>query len=217
MKNNKKLLISLTAIFSVFVIIAVFLMIWFWGDRYGDFRELKQEFDIPDLEGGGSPQGLANYFNGEYEVTTEVTGADGTVTQKTEKKRQNFFFISSYMPKKQPSRVYVVGQETGYIGFVTLKNPDGTPHTGHVGGIAVNRDYLWISSQAEEKDENGKITEVGTVFVAKASGMKPEGSTASLPLIKEIIKKAQNSAKPDADNSITFTSSFNAQGNASFL
>ncbi len=217
MKNNKKLLISLTAIFSVFVIIAVFLMIWFWGDRYGDFRELKQEFDIPDLEGGGSPQGLANYFNGEYEVTTEVTGADGTVTQKTEKKRQNFFFISSYMPKKQPSRVYVVGQETGYIGFVTLKNPDGTPHTGHVGGIAVNRDYLWISSQAEEKDENGKITEVGTVFVAKASGMKPEGSTASLPLIKEIIKKAQNSAKPDADNSITFTASFNAQGNASFL
>ena len=71
MKNNKKLLISLTAIFSVFVIIAVFLMIWFWGDRYGDFRELKQEFDIPDLEGGGSPQGLANYFNGEYEVKTE--------------------------------------------------------------------------------------------------------------------------------------------------
>ena len=219
--KNKKLLISLTAVFSVFVVIAVFLMIWFWGDRYGDFRYLKNEFAIPDLKSGGSPQGLANYYNGEYEVKTEVTAADGTVTEKIEKKNQNFFFISSYMPKingkKQASRVYVVGQETGYIGFVTLKNMDGTPHTGHVGGIAINHDYMWISSQLEEKDENGKITETGTVFVAKASGIKPEGSSASIPFISEIIKKAQSSNEPNADNSITFSSSFNAQGNASFL
>lgn len=219
--KNKKLLISLTAVFTVFVVIAVFLMIWFWGDRYGDFKNLKSEFEIPDLKSGGSPQGLANYYNGEYEVTTEVAGADGAVTEKVEKKKQNYFFISSYMPKlhgeKQPSRVYVVGQDTGYIGFVTLKNIDGTPHTGHVGGIAINHDYMWISSQLEEKDENGKITETGTVFVAKASGLKPEGASAGLSFIQEIIKKAEDSNDPEADNSITFSASFNAQGNASFL
>ena len=84
--KNKKLLISLTAVFSVFVVIAVFLMIWFWGDRYGDFRYLKNEFAIPDLKSGGSPQGLANYYNGEYEVKTEVTAADGTVTERLKRK-----------------------------------------------------------------------------------------------------------------------------------
>lgn len=219
--RNKKLLISLTAIFSVFVVIATFLMIWFWGDRYGDFREMREEFTIPDLESGGSPQGLANYFNGEYEDKKQTVSEDGTVTETTEKKRQNFFFISSYMPKlngkKQASRVYVYGQDTEYIGFVTLKNSDGTPHTGHVGGIAINHDFLWISSQAKETDADGNSEEVGTVFVAKASGVKPEGSTATLPLISEIIYKAQLSADPEADNSITFSSSFNAQGNASFL
>lgn len=219
--KNKKLLVSLTAVFTVFVVIAVFLMIWFWGDRYGDFKNLKSEFEIPDLKSGGSPQGLANYYNGEYEVKTEVAGEDGAVTEKVEKKKQNYFFISSYMPKlhgeKQPSRVYVVGQDTGYIGFVTLKNIDGTPHTGHVGGIAINHDYMWISSQLEEKDENGKITETGTVFVAKASGLKPEGASAGLSFIQEIIKKAEDSNDPEADNSITFSASFNAQGNASFL
>lgn len=56
--KNKKLLISLTAVFSVFVVIAVFLMIWFWGDRYGDFRHLKNEFAIPDLKAEARRRGL---------------------------------------------------------------------------------------------------------------------------------------------------------------
>ncbi len=213
MKRNK-LLIAAVAVFSVAVIISVFLVIWFWGDRYGDFKDLKAEFAIPDLKAGGSPQGLASFHNVEYEVITEVTGEDGTVTQKTEKKKQDFFFISSYMPEvkgqKQASRVYVVGKDTGYVGYVTLKNTDGTPHTGHVGGIALNRDFLWISSQLEETDDNGKITETGTVFVAKRQDDKAT-------LVEEIVKKAANCDNPEADNSITFSAHFDAQGNASFL
>lgn len=220
--KGKKILIAVAAVFSVAVLIAVFLVIWFWGDRYGDFREMRKEFDIPDLKSGGSPQGLANYYNGEYEVevpildgeNNPVLNDDGTPKYTAEKRKQNYFFISSYMPlakgEKQASRVYVTGQDTGYIGYVTLKNPDGTPHTGHVGGIAVNRDYLWISSQLEEKDENGKITETGAVFVAKQSDSKKT-------LIKEIIEKAADCGNPETDNSVTFTSYFNAQGNASFL
>ena len=37
--KHKKLFVSLTAVLTVAVFLAIFLMIWFFGDRYKDFDE----------------------------------------------------------------------------------------------------------------------------------------------------------------------------------
>lgn len=197
--KHKKLFIAATAVFSFITVLAIFLMIWFFGDSYDDFASFDKEVAIPGLKDGAVPQGITTYFNGKYQVQTQ--GEDGTETK--EDKKQHYYFISAYF-KGQPSRIYVVGKTTGYAGYVTVKNEDGSYYTGHCGGIATNGNFLWISSD-------------DTVFVAKAS------SSDYTNIADEIVKKAaartaaQGSETSEDDFAITFTTSFAANCNASFL
>ena len=83
--KHKKLFVSLTAVLTVAVFLAIFLMIWFFGDRYKDFDEkFTQEFEIPGLEDGAVPQGMTTYT-----VATKVTGDDG----KEETVQKRYFFV----------------------------------------------------------------------------------------------------------------------------
>lgn len=183
---KKKLFISLMAVFTVLVAVFIFVLIWFWGDTYEDFEDFKAEIEIPDLKSGATPQGLASYNflvpdeNGDFLSTTE---------------RQDYFFISAYF-KKQPSRIYVVGKDTGYIGYVTLKNKNGGYYTGHCGGVAINDRALWVASGRKEA---GK----GDVLVYRAED--------NANVVSTVITKAMNNGE------IQFTSSFAANCNASFL
>lgn len=179
--KHKKLFITFIVFFSIIVVLATFLMIWFWGDSYEDFKDFRQELEIPGLNDGAVPQGIANY-SADYTYTDE----DGN--KKTVK--QEYIFISAYM-KSGPSRIYVTGKESGYIGYVTMSEPDGKTYSGHCGGIAINGDTLWVTSE-------------DTVFVAKRSSNRYTNIAA------EIIAKA-----PDK-GSVKFTASFNANCNASF-
>ena len=128
--KHKKLFVSLTAIFSVVVFLAVFLMIWFLGDSYKDFESFKEEFEIPGLKEGAVPQGITSCV-AEYYVTNPES-------EKTEAISQQYYFISSYMADGSPSRIYVTGEDTGYVGYVTLKTEGGEDFYGHFGGIAIN-------------------------------------------------------------------------------
>ena len=59
--KHKKLFISLTAVFSVLIILATFLMLWFLGYKtsYADFdNNFRAEFEIPGLDDGAIPQGM---------------------------------------------------------------------------------------------------------------------------------------------------------------
>ena len=129
--KHKKLFITFTVIFSVLVALTIFFMIWFWGDRYDDFKDFRSESAIPGLNDGACPQGITN-----SRVTNTITKTDSD-GNKTEIKKQDYFFISAYF-KNGPSRIYVIGSESGEIGYVTLLNTDGSDHIGHVGGIATN-------------------------------------------------------------------------------
>lgn len=179
--KHKKLFIATVAIFSVIIFFAVFLMIWFFGDKYKDFDgNFKKENEIPGLADGAVPQGLGNY-TAAYE------------TENGETATQQYFFVSAYMIDGSPSRIYVTGADTGYVGYVTVKNTDGSDYTGHCGGIATNGVTLWVTSD-------------DTVFVAKSSSSEYKN------IVGEIIAKAQS----ETDNTISFTSSFAANCNASF-
>ena len=186
--KNKKAFIAFTVIFAIVAALAIFFTIWYWGDTYPDFSDkiFREEVEIPGLEDGATPQGIATY-KADYEK--ENTEGDATTV------KQDYLLISAYM-QDGPSRIYVTGKTSGYIGYVTLKNTDGSDYKGHCGGVATNGRFLWVSSD-------------DTVFVAKTSG------NAYANIFTEIITKA--AADTETDKSITFTDSFRANCNASFL
>jgi hypothetical protein len=80
---------------------------------------------IPGLRQGAVPQGLA-YWD-----------------------KAGWLFISCYFENDRPSVVTAVDVNTGdVVRCITLLDPSGKPHDGHVGGLAVSDDYLWVGSGA---------------------------------------------------------------------
>ena len=146
--KHKKGLIVFTALFSVVVFLSIFLMMWFWGDSYEDFNDsFREEIAIPGLDEGACPQGLATanhkFYNKDGELEY-VLDAEGNPTNQ--EKKQEYYFISAYF-KDKPSRIYVTGRTSGYLGYVSLCR-DGEPFYGHVGGIATNGTVFWIGSES---------------------------------------------------------------------
>jgi len=197
--KHKKLFVTGIVIFSAVVVLATFLLLWYWGDTYPQFDgAFDSEFEIPGLEDGATPQGIANWETKDFKVETE--NADGTKTSK-DYAGDEYFFISSYF-KNGPSRIYVTGRKTGYIGYVTLKNvhEDGkedTYYDGHCGGVATNGYFLWVCSTEGED---------GYVYCAKTTD-----KSYDYKIGREIIVKAHENGE------IQFTSKFNANGRAAFL
>lgn len=127
--KHKKLFISLTTILTVVLALIIFLMIWFWGDsykttaNYEGFESFRAEFEIPGLKDGACPQGMANYRTTYLVDTDELVDPENPDEgYVTEEKIQEYYFISAYF-KDEPSRIYVVGKETGYVGYVTMRTP----------------------------------------------------------------------------------------------
>ena len=146
--KHKKGLIVFTALFSVAVFLGIFLMMWFWGDEYTDFDPniFREEVSIPGLNEGACPQGLATSKHRLYNSKGELVyypDVDGNPTEQ--EKMQEYYFVSAYF-KDKPSRIYVTGRESGYLGYVSLYK-DGEPFYGHVGGIATNGTVFWIGSE----------------------------------------------------------------------
>ena len=77
--KHTKLFISLTAVFSVLIFIAVFLIVWFAGDSYPDLRKnFRKEFSIPGLDEGAVPQGMGVYQTDDqsyFLITAYMTDA----------------------------------------------------------------------------------------------------------------------------------------------
>ena len=203
--KRKKLFISITAVAAVLLFLGIFILIWFVGDTYKDFERFRKEFAIEGLDDGAVPQGLGAYY-GQYQYSVDDKN-------NPLKKTQQYFLTSAYMTDGSASRVYVSymrnevrdGKEvqvTGNIGYVTLVNVDGTPHTGHVGGIATNGSKLWV-------------TYGDSVLVAKASEEYKNDN-----ILAEIADKAAKNSENDGSEeilSIQFTASFKANCNAAYL
>lgn len=78
---------------------------------------------IPGLRQGAVPQGLA-YL-----------------------RSRDWLLISFYFDGGRPSVIAAVDVKTGKLTrSLTILEPDGRPHEGHVGGLATSGDHLWIGS-----------------------------------------------------------------------
>lgn len=194
--KHKKLFVAFTAVFTVILVLVVFLMIWFWGDtyksgaKYDGFEDFRKEIEIPGLKDGACPQGLGSY-RASYTLKDENGEPLKDDKGKEKTGKQDYFFISAYF-KDAPSRVYVIGKTTGLVGYVTLKNVDGTDFTGHCGGVATNGYTFWVVSGTK-------------VFVAKKSSSSSADNIAT-----DIIKAAETNGE------LKFTAEFNANLNAAF-
>lgn len=89
------------------------------------FQASEKAFIIPDINKGFVPQGLC------YD------------------KENDYFITSGYSSKDEPSAVYVTEKQTGKTVFkVELLNGDGTPHTGHAGGVAQYKDWVYVAGSS---------------------------------------------------------------------
>lgn len=116
-----------------------------------------------------------DYFgNSERSVAIPGLGS-GFVPQGFEHlDEENVFLISGYMKdSSQPSRIYVV-TEDGKNNYAQLLREDGTAYNAHCGGITVNGNYLYISSEGElsvfplnEVLEQETATQIGSVAIGE--------------------------------------------------
>ncbi|MDE7159146.1 MAG: hypothetical protein K2N74_06205, partial [Clostridiales bacterium] len=123
-KRLKRSLIALGIILFIVVALFIFLMVWFFGAKYPKFESIaEEEFKIPGLKEGISPQGLAVLPEGsEYD-----------------------FAVSGYMVDKSPSRVYLIKSDTDEAKYFTLKTKDGKAVDSHFGGVTATKNYILIA------------------------------------------------------------------------
>ncbi|WP_408009557.1 lamin tail domain-containing protein [Pseudalkalibacillus sp. A8] len=77
-------------------------------------------------------------------------------------KKKDWLLTVSYLDDGRPGTLTVTNATSGkLIKSVLLYNTDGTPYTGHAGGVTVSRDHVWISS--EEYLFQMKISDLVTV------------------------------------------------------
>ena len=117
MRKLRKIILSLTI---VFVVLATAFCVYFYADSYPDFYAVAtQKFAIPGLDTTFVPQGM------EYDQTTKT------------------FLISGYMSSGEPSRVYLIDEQTEDFKYFTLTS-DGDDYVGHCGGVAVDGSCGWV-------------------------------------------------------------------------
>lgn len=135
MENKKKMpiwarviLIALAALIALVVLVLVGAH-FITPLRYFDFfRASDAEYKTPGMMDGAVLQGYA------YDETT------------------NKFLHTAYMKDGSASRLYVVdGENTKDVKSVKLVYPDGKAFTGHVGGVAIYKDFVWVAKSDEQQ------------------------------------------------------------------
>lgn len=127
MTKKKRNIIIISSVLGGFVLaLGIFLLVWYLGDNYDAFYSRTEvEFAQPGIEAGYTQQGLT--FDEE----------------------SGLFLLSGYMTDSSlASRIYVVDEsaESASERYVELKL-DGENFNGHLGGIAVYGDTVWLGDE----------------------------------------------------------------------
>ena len=147
------ILILLAVLISIVVLVLIGAH-FITPKRYvGFFKDANAEYKTPGMIDGAVLQGYA------YDEET------------------NTFLHTAYMKNKSASRIYVVNGENNHeVKSVNLVYPDGKAFTGHVGGIAVYKDFVWVS---KSDDQHGLWVLSLTEILAAENG-------ADIKLTKEV-------------------------------
>lgn len=116
-------MITLIVIGSLLALIMGFLAVYYlWPWNKDFFEKAEEEFEIPGLDEGFVPQGMA-----------QIDGSED-------------YIICGYMANNEPSRAYYIDSETGKATkYVTFKMSDSEgDYVGHAGGVASYLNMLWM-------------------------------------------------------------------------
>lgn len=96
-----------------------------YGSKYQTLWDISEDGPIiPGLKQDLVPQGLGYY------------------------KDKNWILAVNYMDDGRPGTLSVLDEASGgLLKSVILMNEDGSPYTGHAGGVAVSPGYVWIASE----------------------------------------------------------------------
>ena len=154
MKMSRKTRV-ITTIVAVLLLIPLLLLLGVRGyvrlPHLDYYRVSERAFRIPGLGDGFVPQGL------------EYDGAKST------------YLVTGYDGKGGRSPLYLVGSDGKLQKTLYYALPDGTPYTGHAGGIALGGDFLYLAGGAdasvhvfaradlEKTEDGGTLTAVGAL------------------------------------------------------
>lgn len=119
LKKKLSIIISLTLI----ILLALAVIIYYFGATYSYYDSIKKdEFAIPGLDTSFVPQGLSYDEN------------------------SNNFFVGGYMSDGSKSRIYCLAEDNNFEPkYITLLKDD-KDFCGHLGGVAVYQNNLFIAS-----------------------------------------------------------------------
>lgn len=157
MKALKKTMIAISCVILALVFILLCAIGYFRLPVNEYYKNSEKAFVIPELNGKYVPQGLC------YDSTDQK------------------FILTGYMKDHSCSPVYIVNKQSGDLEkSVFLKNPDGSDYTGHGGGIALWKNFLYVADGSEHAlyvykysdlkntQDGGSIISIGT-FGTEAS------------------------------------------------
>ncbi|WP_054955203.1 glycerophosphodiester phosphodiesterase family protein [Paenibacillus dakarensis] len=98
-----------------------------------------------------------NPYNSKYQTLWDIS-EDGPVIPGLKQDlvpqglgyypEKNWILAVNYMDDGRPGTLSVLNEASGeLLKSVILMNEDGTPYTGHAGGVAVSPGYVWIASE----------------------------------------------------------------------
>lgn len=154
MKLSRKARI-LTAVIAVLILIPLLLVLGVRAyvrlPHLGYYHKSERAFKIPGLGDGFVPQGI------DYDT------------------ERHTYLVTGYDKAGGQSPLYLVGDDGKLQKTLRYTLADGTPYTGHAGGIAVGGDFVYLAGGAdatvhvfaradlEKTQDGGAITAVGSL------------------------------------------------------
>ncbi len=121
-KPLRILLSVLCGLLALILLVLAGARLYFRLPAWSYYRASEKAFVIPGLSDGFVPQGM------DYDNRTDL------------------FWITGYMDDGSASPVYFVNRTEGELKkTLYLATEDGEAYDGHAGGIAVNRDYVYVA------------------------------------------------------------------------
>ena len=156
-KENKALKIAERVIGTIIAVIAVILILFGAGEKIvfaSFYANATQQMKTPGVSDGFVQQGL-DYLEDK-----------------------DLYLSCGYMKKSsKASRIYIFDKK-GNSSFIELWNEDGTPYTGHTGGIAHYGDYVYITADDGLDVFSLKTTLSGCTGVKKIGEIKTYNNPA---------------------------------------
>ncbi len=119
----RQLVLSILAGFLALILLLLLgVRLWFRLPAWEYYHASEQAFVIPGLSDGFVPQGL------DYDGRTDL------------------FWVSGYMDDGSASPIYLVGKSDRKLQkTIYLADEEGKAYSGHAGGVAVDRDHVYIA------------------------------------------------------------------------